>query len=91
MKCVVDKDSLVQEVACASAANLMEDLPEKLLLYAYDILQVFVSVIEAHKGPALAGLYDAIGKLVEGVFLEKIRGDERALNMMVLQIFFLCI
>ncbi len=87
MNRVVDRDALVQEAACSSTLNLIDTIPEKLTPYAYDILQVFMSVIEAYKGPALASLYDAIGKLAESIFQEKIQTDERALNMLLPPLF----
>jgi transportin-1 len=84
---VCDGDSLVQEAACVSAAGLMESMPKKLAPYADDVLQVLVSVIEAYKGPVLAYLYDAIGKLLEEVYSDKLASNPRALNLILPPLF----
>jgi len=88
MQKVRDPDAFVQEGACGSAIELMESVPEKLIPYAFDILQVFVDMLKSYKkGPALAGLYDAISKLVSQVYQEKIQNDVKALELLVPALF----
>ena len=78
-----DLDTLVQEAACTSAISLMDSIPDRILPYAYDILRIFMELLEKYKGPALTGLYDAIGRLVEDVYQDKIRHDEKSLNLLL--------
>lgn len=80
---LTDTDPVVQEAACASAIALMDSIPELITPYAFDILQIFVGALEAYKGPALTGLYDAIGKLVESIYQERLKEDEKSLGLLL--------